>query len=177
MPGYGRFSNEQSLHKTLNFQGFQTMHLSLQTSMIPIAGQMIHRTNHVIDGKTIEPHKRYVWPSVLRQPAHQQAVPKCHAPLPGWLPVLRQSAHHFGGLKGCQSSGIVSASLLSGVLPKALKLGAQAFNHGSSALQGFSMKTVPSGKAHWPNWLVKLTPTGPACWYPPLRSGAPYLGR
>jgi hypothetical protein len=28
-----------------------------------------------------------------------------------------------------------------------------------------------------PNWLVKLTPTGAACWYPPLRSGAPYLGR
>ena len=25
-----------------------------------------------------------------------------------------------------------------------------------------------------PNWLVKLTPTGCACWYPPLRSGAAY---
>jgi hypothetical protein len=71
--------------------------------------------------------------SVLRQPAYQQAAPKCHAPSPGWLPVLRQSAHHFDGLKGCQSSGIVSASLLSGALPKALKLGAQAFNIGSSA--------------------------------------------
>jgi hypothetical protein len=25
--------------------------------------------------------------------------------------------------------------------------------------------------------LVKLTPTGSACWYPPLRSGAAYRGR
>jgi hypothetical protein len=74
-----------------------------------------------------------ILPSVLRQPAHQQAAPKCHAPSPGRLPVLRQSAHHFGGLKGFESSGIVSASLLSGVLPKALKLSALAFNIGSSA--------------------------------------------
>ena len=28
-----------------------------------------------------------------------------------------------------------------------------------------------------PNCLVKLTPTGSACWYPPLRSGAAYRGR
>jgi hypothetical protein len=28
-----------------------------------------------------------------------------------------------------------------------------------------------------PNCLVKLTPTGSACWYPPLRYGATYRGR
>jgi hypothetical protein len=50
-----------------------------------------------------------------------------------WLPVLRQSAHHFGGLKGCESSGIVCVSLLSGALLKALNIDAQAFNQGSSA--------------------------------------------
>jgi hypothetical protein len=71
--------------------------------------------------------------SVLRQPAHQPAAPKCHTPSSGWLPVLRQSAHHLYVLVGCESSGIVTASLLSGALPQALKIGAQAFNFGSSA--------------------------------------------
>jgi len=28
-----------------------------------------------------------------------------------------------------------------------------------------------------PNCLVKLTPTGAACWCPPLRFGAAYRGR
>jgi hypothetical protein len=75
--------------------------------------------------------------SVLRQPAHQIAAPKCHAPSPGWLPVLRQSAHHFDGLKGTKSSGIVGSSLLSGAWPKALKFEAQAFNQGSSVCKIF----------------------------------------
>jgi hypothetical protein len=50
-----------------------------------------------------------------------------------WLSVLRRPAHQFDGLKGLESSGIVCVSSLSGALPKALKLGAQAFNNGSSA--------------------------------------------
>ena len=33
-----------------------------------------------------------IWPSVLRQPAHRLAVPKCHALSPSWPPVLRRSA-------------------------------------------------------------------------------------
>jgi hypothetical protein len=53
--------------------------------------------------------------------------------LPIWLSVLRRPAHQFGGLKALQSSGIVSASLLLGALPKALNLEAQAFNQGGSA--------------------------------------------
>ena len=34
-----------------------------------------------------------------------------------------------------------------------------------------------AASAPQPNCLVKLTPTGSACWYPPLRSGAAYRGR
>jgi hypothetical protein len=41
----------------------------------------------------------------------------------------------------------------------------------------YSFPQQSSMSRSWPNWLVKLTPTGCACWYPPLRSGAPYLGR
>jgi hypothetical protein len=52
-----------------------------------------------------------------------------------WLSVLRRTTHQFGGLKAHQSSGIVSVSLLSGALPKALKLKAKVFNQGSSACQ------------------------------------------
>ena len=36
-----------------------------------------------------------IWPSVLRLPAHHRAAPKCHAPPPRWLLVLRQSAPRF----------------------------------------------------------------------------------
>jgi hypothetical protein len=34
--------------------------------------------------------------SALRQPAHRNAAPKCHTPLPYWPPVLRQSANQSG---------------------------------------------------------------------------------
>ncbi|MGB4911735.1 MAG: hypothetical protein WBO95_06285 [Candidatus Dechloromonas phosphoritropha] len=74
------------------------------------------------------------------------------------LPVLRQSAHLFGGLKGRVSSGRVTTSLLTGALPKALKRDAQTVQQREFSLQSFSMKSGPSGKAHWPNSTVKLTP-------------------
>ena len=41
--------------------------------------------------------------------------------------------------------------------------------------RGYQVQQAAS--APQPNCLVKLTPTGSACWYPPLRSGAAYRGR
>lgn len=40
-------------------------------------------------------HHRSIWLSVLRQPAHQAAAPKCHAPSPSGLSVLRRPASGF----------------------------------------------------------------------------------
>jgi hypothetical protein len=115
--------------------------------------------------------------SVLRQPAHQIALPA------GALPSLNRAS-----CPSAVSSSLWRIERLRIVwhsqcqfafwrLAKGIEARRTSLQHREFSLQGFSMKTVPSGKAHWPNWLVKLTPTGPACWYPPLRSGAPYLGR
>jgi len=45
----------------------------------------------------------------------------------------------------------------------------------SAKTWGYQVQQAAS--APQPNCLVKLTPTGSACWYPPLRSGAAYRGR
>ncbi len=41
------------------------------------------------------------WLSVLRQPAHANAAPKCHAPTPCRLPVLRRPARRHGIATAC----------------------------------------------------------------------------
>ena len=116
-------------------------------------------------------------PSVLRQPAHRTAL---H---PGGSPSLNPAA-----CPAAVSSSVLWIERLQFVWHSQCQFAFWRFAKGIEdrrtslqprefSLQGFSMKTVPSGKAHGPNWLVKLTPTGCACWCPPLRSGAAYLGR
>ena len=116
-------------------------------------------------------------PSVLRQPAHQSAL---HLGCSPSLNLAACPAAVSSSVWWIESSSIVWHSqcqfafwrFAKGIESRSTSLQSREFS-----LQGFSMKTVPSGKAHWPNWLVKLTPTGPACWFPPLRCGAAYLGR
>ena len=116
-------------------------------------------------------------PSVLRQPAHQNAL---H---PGASPPLNlavRPAAASSSVWWIESSSIVWHSQCQFAFwrfAKGIETWRTSLQSRELSLQGFSMKSVPSGKAHGPNWLVKLTPTGSACWCPPLRYGAAYRWR
>ena len=56
-----------------------------------------------------------------------------------------------------------------------LRLWMLVMNRYQQKHRGYQVQQAAS--APQPNCLVKLTPTGSACWYPPLRSGAAYRGR
>jgi hypothetical protein len=51
-----------------------------------------------------------IWLSVLRQPAHQFAAPKCHTPSSSWPPVLRRPAHQSSGSREPEASGKLSGN-------------------------------------------------------------------
>jgi hypothetical protein len=99
-----------------------------------------------------------IWPSVLRQPAYPIALPA------GDSPPLNRAA--------CPAA--VSSSLWWIEMPQIVwhsqcTFAFWRFANGFEArrtslqyrefsLQGFTIQAVPSGKAHWPNSTVKLTP-------------------
>ena len=116
-------------------------------------------------------------PSVLRQPAHPIALPAGASPS---LNLAVRPAAASSSIWWIERPRIVWHSLCQFAFwrfAKGIETWRTSLQSWEFSLQGFLMKTVPSGKAHWPNWLVKLTPTGSACWYPPLRCGAAYRGR
>jgi hypothetical protein len=116
-------------------------------------------------------------PSVLRQPAHQSALHLGGSPSlnPAACPAAVSSSVWW--IERLQFVWHSQYQFAFWRFAKGIETWRTSLQSREFSLQGFSMKTVPSGKALWPNWLVKLTPTGSACWCPPLRSGAAYLGR
>jgi hypothetical protein len=116
-------------------------------------------------------------PSVLRQPAHQSALrlgaspslnlavrPAAASSSVWWIERLRFVWH-----SQCQFAFWRFA--------KSIESRGSSLRSREFSLQGFSMKTVPSGKAHGPNWLVKLTQKLRFCSLHASHSGAAYLGR
>ena len=77
-----------------------------------------------------------IWLSALRQPAHRNSAPKCHAPSPCWLPVLRQSAINRGMRLLCMH---ISRSAVSQVRPAISSLGHVRHNSSQSHKGSFGV--------------------------------------
>jgi hypothetical protein len=115
--------------------------------------------------------------SVLRQPAHQMALLAGASPslnLAACPTAVSSSSVRIGRLRIVWHSHCQFAfwRFAKGIEDRRTSLQLREFS-----LQGFTIQAVPSGKALWPNWLVKLTQKLRFCSLRASHSGAAYLGR